>query len=376
MKVTEIRATPVALPFRQTFHWHSGAQLGVNLVLFTVETDEGVRGYGESIGEHPDAVAAYGRMLTDAFVGRSPGDVEAALQQIYTRGRFRTTRRFVNQVVAGIEMACWDAYGKALGVPARAFLGGTVRPAVDHFGFVQGGTAVELSQHARELTEAGFDIIFVKVGRKRLDEDVEIVAAVREAIGPKHPLRVDPNEAWDVPTAIDQIRRLEPFGIDWVEQPVSADNVPALAAVRRATSTKVAADQAVYSTGELRHVLDLEAADVVVLGIHEAGGLWRLRQQAYLAEAHGIPVNRHGNLESSISTFAALQVAASIPNLTSGNQVMHHLLAEQLTTAPVLEFEGGKLHVPDGPGLGFELDGDAVTRAAERYVRDGPYRGY
>jgi L-alanine-DL-glutamate epimerase-like enolase superfamily enzyme len=119
-------------------------------------------------------------------------------------------------------------------------------------------------------------------------------------------------------------------------------------------------------------VLEREAADAVVVGSHESGGLWRWRQLATLAEAHGIPLNRHACVESEISTFAALQVLAAIPNLTVGNQVMHQLLDERLTTTP-LEQDGGTLFVPDRPGLGFELDEDAVARARERHERQGPY---
>jgi muconate cycloisomerase len=119
-------------------------------------------------------------------------------------------------------------------------------------------------------------------------------------------------------------------------------------------------------------VLEAEAADAIVLGSHESGGLWRWRQLAYLAEAHGIPVNRHACVESSLSTYAALQLMACLPNLTLGNQVMHHLLAEQLVTTP-LELGGGRVAVPAGPGLGFELDLDAVARAHERHERQGAY---
>jgi glucarate dehydratase len=93
---------------------------------------------------------------------------------------------------------------------------------------------------------------------------------------------------------------------------------------------------------------------------------------AYLAESYGLPMNRHACPESAISTFAALQLMATLPNQTLGNQVMHHLLTEQLVTTPI-EIAGGRASVPDAPGLGFEIDLDAVERARERYDRQGPY---
>ena len=136
--------------------------------------------------------------------------------------------------------------------------------------------------------------------------------------------------------------------------------------------TKIAADQSVHTTAELRAVLEHEAADAIVLGSHESGGLWRWRQLAYLAEAYGIPMNRHACVESAISTFAGLQVMATLPNQTLGSQVMHHLLAEQLVTTPI-EMTGGRVAVPTAPGLGFEIDLDAVARAHELHERQGPY---
>jgi muconate cycloisomerase len=366
-----VHGEPLTLALRQPYYWRLGADETTQLVLFTVETDDGVRGYGEAIADNDaGVVATYSAPLAPYFVGRSPAEVEGVLQDVWSHGRWRLTPRFVSQAIAGIEMACWDALGKTLGVPAHTFFGGAVRTEIDTFGFPQGKEPTELAAHARAIAEEGYRVVYLKVGREEEEEEEEeeaSVAAVREAIGPNRKLRIDANEAWDVPTAIDRIRRLERYDLDWVEQPVSSDNVRALAQVRRAVSTKIAIDQGFYTAGELRAALELEAADVIVLGVHEAGGLWRLRQMAYVAEVFGIPINRHGNAESSITSFAALHAAAAIPNLADGNQIMHQLLAEDLTVAPPVALGGGRLAVPVGPGLGFELDEDAIARARARY---------
>ena len=372
MKIASVRSTPLAIPLVQPFHWSSGAQLGANLVLWTVETDEGVLGYGDSICEDPAAIEAYGRSIAEAFVGRSPGDVEAAFGELWRRGRWRFTPHWTNQIAGGIEAACWDALGKSLGVPASTFFGGRVREEVDFMAFPQGETPEELARHAGELAAQRYRYIYIKVGRRK-EADEAAVAAVREAIGPDRPLRIDPNEAWDVPTAVERIRGLQAYGLDWVEQPVAAGNVAGLAYVRRSVETKIAADQAVFTTSELLAVLEREAADVIVLGHHECGGLWRLRELAGITNAHGLPFNRHANMESAISTYAALQVMAAVPNLTGGNQAMHQLLAEPLVLDPP-DLAGGRVAVPTGPGLGFELDLDAVERAHERYSSQGAYR--
>jgi muconate cycloisomerase len=364
VRITSVTATPLAIPLENAFHWRSGVQESANLVLFAVETDAGATGYGESICEDTAAVVSYGNLMAKAFVGRSPGDIEAILGDLWRDGRWRFYPHWSQQIASGIECACWDAFGKVLGVPALTFFGGRVRDEVDFMAFPQGDIADELARDAARLAGEGHRVVYLKVGRGHRD-DAEIVGAVREAIGDEPLLRVDPNEAWDVPTAVDSIRRLEEFDLDWVEQPIAAGNVSGLAWVRGAVSTKIAADQAVFTAHELRDVLEQEAADAIVIGSHETGGLWRWRQLAHLAEAHGIPVNRHACVESALSTFAALQVMACIPNLTLGNQVMHHLLADQVVKTP-LDMTGGRVSVPDAPGLGCEIDLDAVERLTVR----------
>ena len=369
MRIRAVRCAPLSVPLAQVYHWASGADTTAPLVLVTVELDDGAVGYGEAVCQDAVIAARTANALGELLLGRSPGDVEPFLQELATRGRWRVTRRLTNQLVGGLEAACWDAFGKALDVPASTFFGGRVRDRVDFFGFVQGETAAECAAHARELAAREHAVLYVKVGLGA-EEDLARVGAVRAAVGEGPTLRVDANEAWDVPTAIDMIRRLEPFGIDWVEQPISGDNVPKLARIRREVATKIAADNAVYSPGELRSVLEADAADAIVLSPHESGGLWNLRKLAFVAETFGVPINRKGYLESSISTYAALQVLATIPNLTLGNQRTHQLLADSLTVDR-LEPVQGAIEVPSRPGLGFELDEDAVSRAIRRAEAEG-----
>ena len=369
MRISRIEATPLAIPLRQEFHWASGAQLGANLVLFSVHTEDGVVGYGETVCEAPGAVAEIGLLMARQLVGRSVGDVEAILRSIWTEGRWKTTPQFTGFVLAGIEAACWDALGRTLGVPTRQFFGGLVQEELDYFAFLQGDDAETLAGHAQELV--GHEVFYLKVGRPR--DDAAIVAAVRDAIGPAALLRIDPNEAWDAATAVDRIRRLAVCDLDWVEQPVPHWDVAGLAHVRRKVDVKVAADQAVYTTRQLREVLEAGAADVVVQGPHDAGGLLPFRRQAHMCEAWGLNVNLHAFMQSEISFLAHAQVASTVPNLTRGSQTMHQLLAERLTTGVDVETPGGRYALNDAPGHGFELDEDAVARAHERWQRDGAY---
>lgn len=372
MKIESITATPLAVPLAQEFHWAAGAQRGVNLVLFSVRTDEGVVGSGEAFAEDPVAVASYGEMLGSQLIGRSPANMEDIQLSVWTEGRWRFWPHFTQMVFAGIEVACWDALGKHLGVPTATFFGGRLRESVEFFAFVQGGTPEALGRHARKLSMEGYETFYLKVGRPGQDDEAS-VAAVRKAVGSEPRLRIDPNEAWSPSVAVDRIRRLEQYDLDWVEQPVPAGQVSGLRDVRRRVHTKIAADQAVFTTSELLNVLQQEAADVIVQGSHDAGGLWQLKQQSVLINAFGLSLNRHAFMESDISLFANLQVLAGVPNLTTGSQMMSQLLAERLTTARPVVVKGGEYRIPDGPGHGFTLDPDAVARAHERFAAQGPY---
>jgi len=202
VKITAVTATPIAIPLVQPFRYRSGVQEGVNLVLFAVDTDEGVTGYGESICEDPAAVVSYGLLMAQHFTGQELANVEAMLRGVWTEGRWRFWPHFTQLTVSGIEVACWDALGRALGVPTSVFFGGRVRDEVDFFGFVQGDTAVELGGHAGELAALGHEVLYVKLGRSARDDE-ECVAAIRDAIGPDRLLRVDPNEAWGVGEAVE-----------------------------------------------------------------------------------------------------------------------------------------------------------------------------
>ena len=153
MRITRIEAVPVAVPLAEEFHWQGGAQVGANLVLFAVHTEDGVVGWGESVCEVPLATAEFGKSIARQVVGRRVDEVEAILGEIWTRGRWKTTPQFTQFVLSGIESACWDALGRTLGRPTHALLGGGVHRERDFFGFPQGDDAASLAAGARRVAE-------------------------------------------------------------------------------------------------------------------------------------------------------------------------------------------------------------------------------
>ena len=371
MKISEVVTTPLWIPYEQPFHWSQGVTHGAEVILVEVHTDEGVVGYGESIATpSAEAVRAHLSLAADFCVGRSPFENARLIGEAYNAlfGRDDASRasRLAGKSLAGLEMALWDAMGKATGHPVHALLGGAVRDEVRYFGFPQGETAEEIAGEAARLAASGHEVIFIEVGRGD-DLDAEVVARVRAAIGPDKRLRLDPSGRWHSVRATRMMRRLSLFDIEVVEQPIDSESVEALARVRAGSPVAIAADQGVIALGDAFDVCRLYAADLIVVGLHETGGLLRFCKVAHIAEAANIDVCIHGLHETGITTAAASHAAAVTPNLDDGNQYMNNFLAWDIVRQPDLALQDGRLPLLDGPGLGFELDWNAVRQAADAW---------
>lgn len=368
MKITAIDTKLLRIPYKEPFHWAQGIIDAAHVVLVSVHTDEGITGYGESAGSASlTAVQSFIHEAAKLCIGHSPFAVTRltrdAYQHLFAARGNCSARRFGALVIAGLDMALWDAAGKAAGRAVHELLGGAVRETVRYFGFPQGDTAEDLARDAKKWSDAGCDVIYVKIGRGEA-LDLAIVEQVRTAIGNKR-LRVDANEAWDVLAARRMIQAISPFGIEFLEQPTNSDCLTALAQVKAASVIPIAADQLVFTPEDVYAVCRERAADLIVLGLHETGTISRFRKAAAIAEAAGLNVCLHGLYETGITTCASNQVGATIENLDDGNQYMNHLLVEDIVRQPDLRLTRGQLPVLEGAGLGFELDWDAVGRAEE-----------
>jgi muconate cycloisomerase len=371
MKITAIRTTPLYCQFKQPYHWSQGINYGAPVILVEVETDAGIVGIAESVAS-PDIkpVSAIIDFAIPFFVGESAYDGARLIAKVYQAGfNARGTGsapHYFAQAIAGIELALWDAIGKAAKQPIHRLLGGAVHDKIHYFAFAQGDTPDELAAHSAQLVKDGFSVIYVKVGRG-MELDLAIVKSVREAIGDKR-LRLDANEAWDMLMARTMFHKLEPFDIEFIEQPVPARaGSAALAKLRASTNIPIAADQTVYGPDDVYDICRSDAADVITLGMHETGGIQRYRKAAAVAEAAGLNVCIHGVFETGITTCATNQVAATIPNMDDGNQIMWQLLEHDIVKSPDLVPVDGALPISGLPGLGFEIDRDAVESAAQAF---------
>ncbi len=368
MKITQIKLKPLFLTFKQPYHWSGRIDYGASVVLVEVKTDAGLTGYGESTAAFPaeGSLQLLGNIVP-YLLGESPFNVDRLIWRARHLGLINDAIRFPNLALAGVDMALWDIIGQALGRPLYDLMGGRARDEVDYFSFVQGDTSAEMVESVQELLKTGGRVIYMKVGRGELS-DVENTAAVRKAIGERYKLRVDGNEAWNVFTAKNMIKKLSAFDLEFVEQPTACRTIAALRQVKINSPVAIAADQSVYSLQEAYDLCRQEAADVLVLSPHETGGIGPFKKTAAVAEAAGIPICLHGQFTSGITDLCHQHLALTLPNLTDGNQIMHQLLKEDLLEGAGLEPKLGKLGVlPETPGLGLKLNMDAVERASEAY---------
>ncbi|MEO9824218.1 MAG: mandelate racemase/muconate lactonizing enzyme family protein [Paracoccaceae bacterium] len=371
MKIRSITTTPLHVPYKTPFHWARGVIEGADVLLVEIETDTGISGFGECISA-PDGMAL--KALVDQagalLIGRNAFHTRALMHEAYT-ALFRaqavcSAPRFAGQVLAGLEMALWDVLGKSTGQSVHALLGGAVHGQIGYHGFAMGATPDEVATDAKSFADRGFEVIYLKAGFG-MARDLASVRAVRKAIGPDPRLRIDPNESWSPLEAKQMIARLAPYDLEFIEQPTQCESISALAQVRAASPVGIAADQSVFTPNEAFALLQAQAADLIVIGPHECGGLAHMTDIARLAQLAGVNICIHGLYETGITTCAAHMAAAACPNLDDGNQHMLKFLEWDIIDPPDLMPKAGKVPVLNGPGLGFELNTDNVARAAARF---------
>ena len=371
MKIKSINCYPLLINNKYPYYWSHGIINSTEIILIEIEAENGVKGYGESIATPSgEGVKAFIDSASSVLIGEDIFQNQRIIKKCY-HSLFQahgtcSAPRFGAQILSGLEMALWDLCGKIVERPLHELLGGKYRDKIEYFGFIQGNSADELAIDAKKLSKNGHKVIYGKIGREE-STDVQIVKKVREAVGKDIRLRFDPNEAWDLVTAKRMIEKLEEFSIEMIEQPCNHMNISVLKQIKDLNKVSIGVDQSVFNLNDLFQIALLNAADLVVLGLHETGGIGGLKKAAAVAESAGLNICIHGLHETGITTCAANQVAATIPNLDDGNQFMNHLIESDIINSPDLTLQNGGLPVLDGPGLGFEINFEAVQEAKEKF---------
>jgi L-alanine-DL-glutamate epimerase-like enolase superfamily enzyme len=376
MIVRDVRVTVVVVPFTQPETWFFGRCWGLTNAILEVETDDGLIGLGEAPG-HPniDAVREMLKVVTPLIVGEDPANVARFLRRARMQGGHHFAHS-MNIAIAAIEMALWDLVGKAAGAPIHRLWGGLEQTHVPYYWYipVPDRDAPTARRQAAEGVERGFATMYLKIGFD-VAADVALVTAVREEVGPDIHIRVDANEAWSAFDAIDALRAFEDVRLEFLEQPIDMHDFAGAAALRDRTRTKIGANQSAWELHEVAALLAARATDAIVTDPHQLGGLARFRDAAAMCEVARVPLIKHSFADLGITTAATLHVLGALHAPVLAHQTHLTILEHDLLTTP-FKFVDGNLEVPTGPGLGVELDREALRHYAELYETVGEPQGY
>lgn len=348
----QITFDKVFVPFKKEVHWSAGTRPGTTRLVVRAETADGTVGIGETICLLEFVEAVLGKTVIPLALGEDALNIERLLRKVEGAGYYHHKRAMVMALCA-VEMACWDIVGKRANLPLCDLWGGRFRPRVPLVAYLQSGSDEQIAAEAVEMVAHGFNTVKVKVGENER-ADIDLVRAVREAVGPHVKIRADANGAWTIGTAKRQLRKLEPYDLEYIEQPLPLEDLAGHAHLRQACGTPVALDESAYTLQDVHEIIRNEAADMILLDPHEAGGLLPARKQAALCEAAGLPVTLHSGGELGVSLAAYLHFAVSVPNLSLAIDCQYPNIATDLIATP-FDCSNGWLVPTDGPGLGVEL---------------------
>jgi L-rhamnonate dehydratase len=352
MKIIDGDFRILYVPFNDPFVWAAGSRPGMTRVFVALHTREGLVGYGESISLLPFIPTVLEKTVMPLVLGTDPHDVELLYRRVEGMGYYHHKRAFV-MAFAAVEMAMWDLIGKAAEVPLYSLLGGRFRREVETLAYLHMGEPAVIAEQAADYVSKGWRTIKLKLGAG-LAEDLALVRAVREAVGPNINIRADPNGGWTPAMARRQLAALEPYGLQFIEQPLMHDDLIGHAELRRTSQTAICIDEGVYTNTDMLNVIRAAAADAVLVDIHEAGGLWQARKQAAIAEAAGMAVGHHSGGDLGVSTAAVLHLAAATPNMIAIDWTNGWLVGDVITEPFVNSC--GSVAPPEGPGLGVDID--------------------
>jgi L-alanine-DL-glutamate epimerase-like enolase superfamily enzyme len=364
MKVTEVRALPLAIPLAKATPpspWAPG--LG-RQILVRVTTDDGLVGWGECFAY--GATAAVCNVVDDALApliaGQDPTQIEQLVDRMHRALMIWGRRGLAMMAVSGVELALWDLAGKARGVPVYQLLGGLCQSRARVYASL---LRYESETQVRQAVAAALALGFTAV--KLHQTDVESVAGAREVAGPAVDLMLDTNCPWTVEEAIRIGRRLERYDLRWLEEPVwPPEDYAGLARVRRAVRIPIACGENEATMFAYREIIAAGAADIVQPSVTKVGGISEMKKIATLAASANVTFVPHC-FYFGPGLAATLHVAASTPGVPYVEMPPGQLAAPLL--AEPIRFSGGAVTVPDRPGLGADPDPDVLRR--HPYSREG-----
>jgi D-galactarolactone cycloisomerase len=373
MKIASVTCTPLAARTPRPIEFSIGTFTTFYAAIVEVKTDDGLVGIGECIVRRaPEVVTTIvERLLAPLVVGRDPWDVEGLWDEMLALlRRWGHSRGFVVEAMSGIDIALWDILARAAGQPLYKFLAGAGRDTVRcYVSKVYFDEIPRMAAEAQAQVAQGFTAVKVQIGwpaaRGGDRADVRTVRAIRDAVGPDVQVMLDANGAYDIGTAIRVGRQLEDLDVAWLEEPVPGDDLDGYAHLRRSVRVPLAAGETEFGLFGFRDLIARGCVDVLQPEVARIGGITPARRLWALAHAHNLQYAPHTGFSGGVAHLASLHLAAAAANFSTyeymGTRYVQNPLRE-IFTEPFPAPASGMIAVPKGPGLGLDVDPDALRR--------------
>lgn len=362
MKIEKVECLPVHPGWRKNF------------VFVRIQTSDGIVGWGEAYSQYDrdGAIAAQVEALGQYLVGRDARHIRHFLQIAYDDYAQRRSSLEYWCAVSGLEMALWDIVGKAANQPVYNLLGGPCRQRIRVYAngwSYKMAQPAEFAAAAEKIVRLGFDAMKFDplprpwrshIPKEHIRHAVQVVKAVREAVGPDTDLLLDIHRRLAPTHAIELSKRLEDIGIYWFEEPCPVENLEALREVRAATRIPVVSGEALYGRSDFRRLLRERCVDIINPDVSNCGGILEMSQIAAAAEAELVAVSPHNYNSTTLALSATVQAAACMPNFIITEYFMPYEDFGRVVTTNPLVPKNGYIDLPTGPGLGLEVIEEAV----------------
>ncbi|MBS4176127.1 galactonate dehydratase [Lederbergia citrea] len=347
-------------------------------LFLKIETDEGIIGWGEPIVEGRAAtVKACVEELMGYLIGKDPLRIEDHWNVMYRSGFYRGGP-IIMSAIAGIDQALWDIKGKFFGTPIYQLLGGACRESIRVYSWIGGDRPIDVGLAAKEAVENGFTAVKMNGTEElqyidsyeKIDKAVERIAAVREAAGDYLGIGIDFHGRVHKPMAKILAKELEPFRPMFIEEPVLPENNEALRDIANATCIPIATGERMFSRWDFKNLLQDGYVDIIQPDLSHAGGITECKKIFSMAEAYDVAVAPHCPL-GPIALAACLQVDATAHNAFIQEQSLgiHYNqgndLLDYVKDPTVFSYNDGHVFIPQGPGLGIDVDEEFVRKMAK-----------
>ena len=367
LTISAVRAIPLTAQMQAGTRTSQGDFGAVSIVLVEVRTADGLVGYGECLGRF--GARAYAELINTVLAPRLLGQSAFDIRRRWQQMRAALTGRaggMLLEAIAGVDIALWDLVGKALGQPVSRLLGGIGRARVDCYASsINWASPDVMEAQALQVVAMGFRAIKVKLGQP-VERAIEIATRLRDVVPAHVRLSVDANWAYSLDDAVAVGQALHRLGYWFFEEPLVPEDVAGYAQLRRSVSVPLAAGESDYTVAHASELLRDRLVALIQPDVARAGGISETRDIATLAQAFHVGYAPHVGWSGAVCVAASLQLAAAMPAFVAfecmfiANPLRDELATQRIGAAQ--DLIDGQLAVPDGPGLGIDINWDAVQR--------------